>query len=160
MRALFECVTAARMSLTACVMVAAMLSACGGGNTDTAAADTASTQGTGATTPNTPNTPAPTTPGTGTPTPPPPPPTGSIALSWSAPATNSDGSPVTDLAGYRVYYGTASGFYTDNVTITNPSTLSATITNLPADTYYVIVRAFNSVNAESQASVEVSKTIQ
>jgi len=81
-------------------------------------------------------------------------------LSWSAPATNSDGSPITDLAGYRVYYGTASGFYTDNLTIASPSTLSATISNLPADTYYVIVRAFNSVNAESQASVEVSKTIR
>jgi hypothetical protein len=138
-------------------MVAAMLSACGGGNTDTAA-DTATTQGTGGTTPNTPNTPAPSTPSPGTPAPPPP--TGSISLSWSAPATNSDGSPITDLAGYRVYYGTASGFYTDNVTITNPSTLSTTLSNLPADTYYVIVRAFNSVNAESQASVEVSKTIQ
>ena len=154
MRAFFECVTAARMSLTACVMVAAALSACGGGNPE-AAADTAAAQSTGGATPNTP---APTTPDPGTPAPPPP--TGSIALSWSAPATNSDGSPITDLSGYRVYYGTASGFYTDNVTITNPSTLSTTISNLPADTYYVIVRAFNSVNAESQASVEVSKTIR
>ena len=157
MRALFERVTATRMSLTACVMVAAMLSACGGGNTD-AAADTATTQGTGGTTPNTPNTPAPSTPDPGTPAPPPP--TGSISLSWSAPATNSDGSPITDLAGYRVYYGTASGFYTDNVTITNPSTLSTTLSNLPADTYFVIVRAFNSVNLESQASAEMSKTIR
>jgi len=154
MRAFFERVTAARMSLTACVMVAAMLSACGGGNSD-AATDTAAAQGTGNTTPNNP---APTSPDPGTPTPPPP--TGSISLSWSAPATNSDGTPITDLAGYRVYYGTASGFYTDNVTISDPATLSTTISNLPADTYYVIVRAFNSVNAESQASVEVSKTIQ
>jgi len=146
------------MSMTACVLVAAMLSACGGGTTDQGT-DTSTTQSTGGTapTPNTP-TPAPTTPST--PTPAPPPPTGSISLSWSAPATNSDGSPISDLAGYRVYYGTACGFYTDNVTITNPSTLSATISHLPADTYYVIVRAFNSVNAESQASVEVSKTIR
>jgi hypothetical protein len=159
MRALFKRVTAARMSLTACVMVAAMLSACGGGNTDTGTDPASAAQGTGGTTPNTPA-PNPGTPSPGAPTPPPPPPTGSIALSWSAPATNSDGTPITDLAGYRVYYGTASGYYTDNVTITNPSTLSATISNLPADTYFVIVRAFNSVNAESQASAEVSKTIQ
>jgi len=149
MRVLFERVTQARMSLTA-VLVAAMLSACGGGN---GSSDSTSTPA---------EVPAPTTPAPTTPTPSTPAPvvTGSIALSWSAPTTNSDGTPITDLAGYRVYYGTASGFYTDNLTITNPGTLTATITNLPADTYYVIVRAFNSVNSESQASVEVSKTIK
>lgn len=149
MRVLFERVTQARMSLTA-VLVAAMLSACGGGNTS--ASDSTSTPA---------EVPAPTTPAPTSPTPSTPAPvvTGSISLTWSAPTTNSDGSPVSDLAGYRVYYGTASGFYTDNVTINNPSTLSATISNLPADTYYVIVRAFNSLNAESQASIEVSKKI-
>ncbi|WP_161974451.1 fibronectin type III domain-containing protein [Piscinibacter terrae] len=136
------------MSLTA-VLVAAMLSACGGGN---GASDSTSTPS---------EVPTPSTPTPSTPTPPTPAPTtGSITLSWTAPTTNSDGSAISDLAGYRVYYGTASGFYTDNVTIDNPSTLTATISNLPADTYYVIVRAFNSVNSESLASVEVSKTIK
>lgn len=154
MQALFERVTVARMSLTACVLVAAMLSACGGGNSD----GTATASGTPGGTPTTPapTTPDPTPPGPGTSVPV----TGSISLTWAAPSTNSDGSPITDLAGYRVYYGTASGFYTDNVTINNPATLSATISNLPADTYFVIVRAFNSLNAESQASIEVSKTIK
>jgi hypothetical protein len=147
MRVLFERVAQARMSLTA-VLVAAMLAACGGGN---GGSDSTST-------PSEVPTPTPTTP---TPTPTPPTAvTGSISLTWTAPTTNSDGSPVSDLAGYRVYYGTASGFYTDNVTINNPGTLSTTISNLPADTYYVIVRAFNSVNSESVASAEVSKTIR
>lgn len=149
MRVLFERAAQARMSLTA-VLVAAMLAACGGGNS--ASSDSTSTPA---------EVPAPSTPTTPTtPSAPAPVVTGSISLSWTAPTTNSDGSPVTDLAGYRVYYGTARGFYTDNVTINNPGTLSATISNLPADTYYVIVRAFNSVNSESVASVEVSKTIK
>jgi hypothetical protein len=32
---------------------------------------------------------------------------GSLELSWNAPTTNADGGPLTDLAGYRVYYETA-----------------------------------------------------
>ena len=33
--------------------------------------------------------------------------TGSATLSWTAPALNSDGSQLTDLAGYHIYYGTS-----------------------------------------------------
>jgi len=33
---------------------------------------------------------------------------GSLNASWTAPATNTDGSALTDLASYRVYYGTQS----------------------------------------------------
>ena len=32
---------------------------------------------------------------------------GILDASWTAPTTNADGSPLTDLAFYRVYYGTA-----------------------------------------------------
>jgi len=34
---------------------------------------------------------------------------GSALLSWNAPSTNEDGTPLTDLAGYKIYYGTATG---------------------------------------------------
>lgn len=155
MRALFEQVSAHKLSLTAGVLVAALLTACGGGITDGAATASADQPTASDGTTNQQST---TTPVAAADVPTPT--LGSIALSWSAPSTNADGSPVSDLAGYRVYYGTAQGFYTDNVTINNPATLSTTISNLPADTYYVVVRAFNSVNAESQASIEVSKTIK
>jgi len=151
-----------------------MLTACGGGFSDgsgTASAASLIADAGGTTTLQPTPTPAPSDPGisAAAPTPTPASPgsgtstpsatLGSISLTWAAPSTNADGSPVSDLAGYRVYYGTAQGLYTDNVTINNPATLSTTISNLPASTYYVVVRAFNRVNAESQASVEVSKTI-
>ncbi len=42
---------------------------------------------------------------------------GYINLSWDAPTINSDGSPLTDLAGYKVYYGTSSYIYTHSVDI-------------------------------------------
>lgn len=145
MRVPFERVTQIRMSM-ATVLVAVTLSACGGGKNSSDSNPTPA------------EVPPPTAPA---PTPAPiQVSAGSISLSWTAPTTNADGSPLSDLSGYRVYYGTASGFYTDSVTINNPGTLSTTISNLPADTYYVVVRAFNSMNTESQASVEVSKTIQ
>ncbi|HTF99819.1 MAG TPA: Ig-like domain-containing protein, partial [Nitrospirota bacterium] len=38
--------------------------------------------------------------------------TGSASLAWVAPTTNSDGSTCTDLSGFKIYYGTASGTYT------------------------------------------------
>lgn len=41
--------------------------------------------------------------------------TNKITLSWTAPVANSDGTPLTDLAGYNVYYGTATGNYNKNI---------------------------------------------
>ena len=34
---------------------------------------------------------------------------GSITLSWTAPTENEDGSALTDLAAYKIYYGTSPG---------------------------------------------------
>ena len=45
-----------------------------------------------------------TSPGTGTGT--------AAELAWDAPALNTDGSALTDLTGYKVYYGPSSGNYT------------------------------------------------
>jgi hypothetical protein len=36
---------------------------------------------------------------------------GEVVLAWDATTTHTDGSPATDLLGYRVYYGTVSGVY-------------------------------------------------
>jgi len=34
---------------------------------------------------------------------------GTALLSWTAPTENSDGSPLTDLAGYKIHYGSSHG---------------------------------------------------
>jgi hypothetical protein len=84
---------------------------------------------------------------------------GTALLSWTPPTENTDGSALTDLAGYRIYYGTSSGNYTELVTIDSPGLSSYQIDNLtPADWYFVIT-SFNSSNVESTYSNEVSKTI-
>ncbi len=84
---------------------------------------------------------------------------GTALLSWTPPTENTDGSALTDLAGYRIYYGTSSGNYTETVTINGAGLTSYQIDNLaPADWYFVIT-SFNSSNIESIYSNEVSKTI-
>lgn len=47
--------------------------------------------------------------------------TGMATLSWAAPTTNTDGTPLTDLAGYTIEYGTSSGALDQSVTIASPS---------------------------------------
>ena len=78
-------------------------------------------------------------------------------LSWTAPATNTDDSPLTDLAGYKVYYGTASRSYSQ-VIIAGNST-AYTVANLAAGTtYYFATTAYDASGNESAYSNEVSKT--
>ncbi len=91
-------------------------------------------------------------------------------LSWTAPTTNVDGSPLTDLAGYKIYWGLVSGVYTQNkvLTVAQSSCTSApgittctnTITGFLADnkTWYFVVTAYDTSNNESAFSNQLSKT--
>lgn len=83
-----------------------------------------------------------------------------LQLSWQTPSENNDGTPLADLAGYRVYYGTASGSYDQSVTVTDPQAQTYTLEHLPAGTYYAVVKAYTNDGTESEASAEVSKTIR
>ena len=85
---------------------------------------------------------------------------GSLTLNWNAPTANADGTPINDLAGFRVFYGTASGSYANSVAISDARATSHTIRGLPAGAYYVVVRAYDASNNESAASVEAGKVIR
>ncbi len=80
-----------------------------------------------------------------------PPVTGSATLDWS-PNTEPD------LAGYRVYHGTAPGTYGPAVDVGLATT--HTISGLPAGTHYFTVTAYDAAGNESARAVEVSKRIQ
>lgn len=84
---------------------------------------------------------------------------GSATLSWQPPTTRTDGSPLTNLAGYRLRYGTAQGSYPNMIDIPNGSLTSAVVENLPAATYYFVASAYDTTGAESSNSSAVSKTI-
>lgn len=81
-----------------------------------------------------------------------------VTASWARPTTNSDGSPLTDLAGYVINYGSSSGEYTESVVISNPATLSADLLLSPGSYFFVIVSE-NSAGVQSKYSSERSKVV-
>jgi len=84
---------------------------------------------------------------------------GSAALSWNAPTTRTDGSPLTNLAGYRLRYGNSPGNYPNTITISNPTITSYVVGNLASGTWYFVLAAYDSAGLESSNSDPVSKTI-
>jgi hypothetical protein len=85
--------------------------------------------------------------------------TGSASLSWQAPTQNEDGSSLTNLAGYRINYGTSATSLTETVEITDPGRLTHVIENLSSGTWYFAVKAFTSNGIESDLSNIATKTI-
>ena len=78
-------------------------------------------------------------------------------LAWDAPTTNADGTPLTDLAGFKIYYGASSGNYSQNINVGNVTTY--TVDNLTEGlTYYFATTAYDTAGNESKYSNEVSKT--
>jgi hypothetical protein len=85
--------------------------------------------------------------------------TGTALLSWTPPTQNTDGTALTDLAGYKIYYGTESGNYTEVVTLNDPGVPSHQIDNLSSGEWFFVMTSFNSQNIESSYSNEASKII-
>jgi hypothetical protein len=75
------------------------------------------------------------------------------------PTENNDGSVLTDLAGYTVYYGTSPSSLTQSVKITNPGLTAYTLTELPSGTWYFAVTSYSSTGVESSRTSTVSSTI-
>lgn len=85
---------------------------------------------------------------------------GSTRLSWQAPTTRTDGTPLTNLAGYRIRYGNSSGNYPNVITIANGTVTSAVVSNLLPGTYFFVTTAYDAAGYESNFSSQVSTTIQ
>jgi hypothetical protein len=85
--------------------------------------------------------------------------TGVATLDWLPPTENSDGSALTNLAGYTVYYGTSPDSLTQSVKVTNPGLTAYTVTNLPSGTWYFAVTSYSSTGVESTRTATISTTI-
>lgn len=80
----------------------------------------------------------------------------SVQVSWEPPLTNSDGTALTDLKGYRIVYGTQTGVYTNSVSVNGTGVASYTVENLQSgQKYYFSMVAVNAAGAESDFSKEV-----
>jgi hypothetical protein len=84
---------------------------------------------------------------------------GSATISWTPPTTNTDNTPLTNLQGYRIRYGTDTSNLNQVVDVPNAGITSAIIESLAPGTWYFGVRAYNTSNVESDLSSIRSKTI-
>jgi hypothetical protein len=85
---------------------------------------------------------------------------GSMTLSWTPPTQNTDGTALTDLAGYRIYYGISQGNYPNRVVIDTAGITSYIVDNLVPNTYYVVATSINSFGIESAYSNVAVNTVQ
>ncbi|MGH7128879.1 MAG: putative Ig domain-containing protein [Planctomycetaceae bacterium] len=84
---------------------------------------------------------------------------GSVTVSWSPPTTNADGTPLSDLAGYRIYYGRSANDLDSAVAIDNPGTTRRVIDNLSPATWYFSMTSINGTGLESVRTQVGSVTI-
>ena len=84
---------------------------------------------------------------------------GSATLSWLPPTENADGTVLTDLAGYRIYYGRRADMLDQVVTVSNPGLTRYVIENLSPATWYFSMSSVNSGGVESARSGTASKTV-
>ncbi|MBC7983834.1 MAG: hypothetical protein H7Y02_08275 [Candidatus Obscuribacterales bacterium] len=84
---------------------------------------------------------------------------GSAALSWTPPTQNTDGSALTNLAGYRIYYGTSTTALDQTVQLNGSGLTAHIIGNLSPATYYFAIAAYNTGGTESVRSQTLFKVI-
>jgi Putative Ig domain len=84
---------------------------------------------------------------------------GSALVSWSPPLQNTDGSMLTDLTGFNIYYGKDPNNLTLTVQLDCGGCLWHNLTNLDSGTWYFAVKSYNRLGTESGFSTIESKTI-
>jgi hypothetical protein len=88
---------------------------------------------------------------------------GQVTLTWNAPTTNANGTPIIYFSGhYRIYYGAAAGNYSQVKDLKNSNSIvTQQVSNLTTGKpYFFVVTAVNTLGNESGHSNEVSKTAQ
>lgn len=84
---------------------------------------------------------------------------GRATLSWRAPTDNVDGTPLTDLAGFRVYYGNSVNDLRYVIQVADPGARSRIVENLTLGTWYFAATAYDQTGGESARSNVTAKTI-
>jgi hypothetical protein len=77
---------------------------------------------------------------------------GSVTVTWEAPVENTDNSPLNDLAGFNVYWGTNPDVPAGVVPIADTGIRTYLFRGLPPGVYYFATTALNSFGVESEPS--------
>lgn len=80
-------------------------------------------------------------------------------LTWTAPTTNTDGTPLTTLTGFTIYYGTSQDTLTQSVVVSGATTTTYEFTGLTTGTWYFALSADAADGTQSAQSNIGSKTI-
>jgi hypothetical protein len=84
---------------------------------------------------------------------------GAATISWTPPTNRDDGTVLSNLAGYKIYYGTDPSDLTSIISVSNPGIASYTVDGLTSGTYYFTITALDASGLESRFSNVASKTI-
>ena len=85
--------------------------------------------------------------------------TGFASLRWETPVSKMDGSPLDDLAGYRILYGRNGEDLDKSVFLSDPSTTSYRFDSLSGGMWYFAVVAVSSGGLEGPPTIVASKSI-
>lgn len=83
----------------------------------------------------------------------------SATLSWYPPTDNADGSPLTDLSGYRIYYGRHKKKLDKSIELDNPGLSRYLVEGLTPGHWYFAMTSVNRKGVESQRSEVVNKKV-
>jgi hypothetical protein len=83
----------------------------------------------------------------------------SATLSWNPPMENTDGSPLVDLAGYKIYFGHVADSLDRVIVLRNPGLTRYLVENLYPETWYFAMTSFNARGHESGRSPAIRKRI-
>lgn len=75
-----------------------------------------------------------------------------VTVSWTSPTMNTNGTAVTDLAGYHIYYGPTSTQLNQVVDVAGADVTTFVLSNMSPGTWYFAVAAYNSEKVESTLS--------
>jgi hypothetical protein len=89
-----------------------------------------------------------------------PAPTNTTVLTWTPPTKNTNGTTLTNLTGFKLYWGTQQGVYSHSAVIKGATTKQWRLNNLAPGRWYFAVSALTSSGQESAKSNIASKLIQ
>jgi hypothetical protein len=83
-----------------------------------------------------------------------------VILSWTAPSEREDGSvlSLSDIAGYRIYYGVETSIYHGQIDINDHTATQAQLSGVSSGKYFIVITTIDTDVRESVFSHEVETT--
>ena len=84
---------------------------------------------------------------------------GQATVSWTAPSQNTDGTALTNLKGYKIYYGRSADVLDQVITVDTTAMTTLVVGNLAPATYYFAMTSVNTDGVESSRSTLATKLV-